>query len=333
MLSFIVFNKLQPRLPRNQVMQQLDRSFCLGVVRIEDSALGRDYSVALDFLSFLLTNSAKPRAKDIRDLVLMSDDWVLLREAWLKNVACADNPFIPGITLSAKLTEAAAVSFEGDQKKLLSFQENVDLLLLEILERLPKTVHGIGGIEACAAMFEPEGLPTRRTPLGIVLEDRGQMETICPDPLVMDYLFYRFTGALKLLWAEDGIRKKSLVNDLPALTRKEDEDYTHACEEEHISSRSMDTLQEREEYKFSECFEYPPHFSRTSLAIHPEGQFIIAGCLAKPNMYYMVPAMRMLFEFLSYVGFLALFGTAVLPFKNGKMEGGEYIFALFLLVS
>lgn len=315
------------------MIQQLDQSFCLGTAQTKKLTIGDGYSVALKFLSFLLTNAAKPRAKDIRDLVLMSDNWVLLKEAWLKNVACTDNPFIPGITLSLKLNEAAAVSFEGDQKKLLSFRENVDLLLLEILERLPKTVHGLGGIEACAAVFEPEGLPIRRTPLGIVLDDRGQMETICPDPLVMDYLFYRFTGALKLLWAEDGIRRKSLISDLLGLAREDDEDFINALETDNEGSRGVNMMPVNYEWNLFMCFKYPPHFSQTSLAIYPEGQFIIVGCLAKPDIYYMVPAMRMLFEIISYLGFIALFSSAILPHEDGDVTKWEIVFSLFLLVS
>lgn len=315
------------------MIEQLDRSFSIGTTRAKDPTRCDDYQAAMSFLSFLLTNSAKPRAKDVRDLVLMFNKWVIVRDAWLKAVACADNPFIAGITLSVKLAEAAAISFEGDQKRLLSFQENVNLLLLEILERLPKTVHGLGGLETCAAVFEPEGLPARRTPLGMVLEDRGQMETICPDPLVMDYLLYRFTGALKGLWVQDGIRRNSPSNELPAMTREGDEDFIHACKEGSSGDRGTRSLRRINESKLFKCFKYPSHFSPGSLAIQPKGQFMIAGGLAKPDIYYIVPVMRMLFEIVAYLGFIFQFSYYVLPHDNGRVTPGELVFSLFLLVS
>lgn len=61
-------------------------------------------------------------------------------------VTSAANPFIPGITLSAVLAEAAKHADEGERKTLIEIREGIDELLLEMFERLPQTVSGFDGV-------------------------------------------------------------------------------------------------------------------------------------------------------------------------------------------
>lgn len=83
-------------------------------------------------------------------------------------------------------------------------QAAVDELLLEVLEHLPRTVGDFEGkMEACSAMFEPEAVvPTHKGavgPLSVVLQSRQQIETYCTTPLVVDYMWRKFTKGVPSL--------------------------------------------------------------------------------------------------------------------------------------
>ncbi|CAN0295884.1 unnamed protein product [Ectocarpus sp. 12 AP-2014] len=147
---------------------------------------------AIDVLSCFLEYPAVLDPKDVVNLSRYAPEgWI--RTCFLDTVAYVENPFVAGITLSVSLAEAAVVAPQGERRKLLSVQTKLDNLLLEVLERLPQTVHGfgLGGMEICQALFEPsvsvEGAREGLGPLRMILRNRGHMETFATQPLIVDF--------------------------------------------------------------------------------------------------------------------------------------------------
>ena len=132
-----------------------------------------------------------------------SDEW--LRVCFVETVVSADNPFVPGMTLSVAVAKAASRAPEGDRKKLESLQREVDTLLVEVLERLPQTVRAFhGGMVGCCSVFEP-GCPSAMAgdrgreslgPLQMALTDRRLVEKFLTRPLLLDFQDRRFTHGL-----------------------------------------------------------------------------------------------------------------------------------------
>ena len=90
----------------------------------------------------------------------------------------------------------------------------MDELLLEVLEHLPQTVRGFEGqMKACSAVFEPETVISRHKgtvgPLNVALRKRRQMDTYCTTPLVLDFMWRKFTKGLPSLRDTEGV----LAND------------------------------------------------------------------------------------------------------------------------
>ena len=120
---------------------------------------GPGYGDGLKTLSSLIANSARPSAADLKHLSrkYASDD--VFKRSCLRAVTSAANPFIPGITLSIRLGEAAKLATEGERRAIREIQSSIDELLLELFERLPRTVGGFEGVAgwgACARMLEPD---------------------------------------------------------------------------------------------------------------------------------------------------------------------------------
>lgn len=258
------------------------------------------------------------------------EDWL---SRWcLHTVVSADNPFIPGMTLSIVLSEGEERASEGDQRILSSVRERVEDLLLEVLERLPKTARGFpGGMDSCSATFEPEGLAHDPRylpgPLTVALQKRRQMGVFCVAPLVMDFLSLVFKKGLP-----DLRDTNSLCGNTGEL--------------QYLCGIGHESLVINQSYLRTGSF-----LQGTSgcggMTILPGAQFIAAGVVAKPRGYYHVPAMRMVLDFLVYVGMLAFFCKFVLLFEDGESideEGaiiyedvaitwGEIVFAVYVLVS
>ncbi|CAN0212826.1 unnamed protein product [Ectocarpus sp. 6 AP-2014] len=309
-----------------------------------------------------------PTMFDTADLIQLSRErsaeW--LRTCFLETVACSDNPFVPGMTLSIAFAKSASVAPEGERRKLLSLQERVDTLLLEILERLPQTVQGFdGGMTGCSAVFEPElsredarGLPG---PLRLALQERQHVQTFCTQPLLTDFLSRRFTYGLP------GLRDtQNILGDRRELTnlarggpgelmsgqkylaldeegrRKEDGRSLDRCllldlqdkigqEGTLLDSRKIiDTL-------LSPCILLQGANcaglwnTAVSLTFLPGAQFTIAGLVGMPDQYYRVPAMRMLLDLAVYLGMLLFFSTVVLFHEDGPLTPGEAAFAFYIL--
>lgn len=70
-----------------------------------------------------------------------------------------------------------------------------------------------------------------------------------------------------------------------------------------------------------------------SPTIVPGVQFVAAGLVAKPGTYYEVPALRMVLDFVIYLGMLIFFSSEVLLHEDGAPAWGEYAFAVYMAVS
>lgn len=285
--------------------------------------------------------------------------------AWLKTcflgaVVSASNPFIPGMHLSVSLAGAAEDAPEGERRNLIPVQQSVDDLLLEVLERLPQTVLGFNEhMRGCSAVFEPEGSKehrkNRRGPLRMALKERQQMETFCTVPLVMDFIYRRFTRGLPGLW--DTGRILNNLNELANLAGGEGDErddnlilgdsdkFRERCEERNLTWRDLRHYHRQYIKELLGKDELLPSLfdlvaflqgadpAFPGLTLLPGAQFIIAGLVAKPNSYYRVPAMRMVFDFLVYLAMLAVFSALVLFHADGALTVGEIFFAWYILVS
>ncbi|CAM9510922.1 unnamed protein product [Scytosiphon promiscuus] len=320
---------------------------------------------AIEVLSCLLHY---PVVFDPEDLIKLSreqsSEW--LRTCFLETVACCDNPFVPGMTLSIAFTKAASKAREGERRKLLSLQGRVDTLLLEVLERLPQTVQGFdGGMSGCSAVFEPEfsiedarGFPG---PLRMALQERQQVQTFCTKPLLTDFLSRRFTHGLP------GLRDtQNVLGD-----RSELVNLARGGPGEWMSGQKYLTLtQEEQEKEDDRCLgrcllldiqdkvgqEGPLFGARkvlstllspcillqgancdglwnnaVGLTFLPGAQFVAAGLVGMPDQYFRVPAMRMMLDLVVYLGMLALFSGVVLFHEDGPVTSGEIAFAFYIL--
>lgn len=86
----------------------------------------------------------------------------------------------------------------------------MDELLVEVLEHLPQTVRGFEGqMKTCSAVFEPEIVITGHNgtagPLSVALQKRQQMETYCTIPLVLNFMWRKFTKGLPSLRDTEGM--------------------------------------------------------------------------------------------------------------------------------
>eukprot|EP00903_Cladosiphon_okamuranus_P009455 g9014.t1 len=152
-------------------------------------------------ISVFFAYGAKVEPRDLIGLaaVLTMEE---LKGVFLGGVACVDNPFIPGVSLSVALTEALKNSAETERPILAALQECVDGLILEILERLPQTIDDFpGGVKGCEDIFEPEiaGIVRDsdfRGPLTLALHERQFSKTLCVASLMHEYMSYRFVAGL-----------------------------------------------------------------------------------------------------------------------------------------
>lgn len=70
-------------------------------------------------------------------------------------LASSKNPLVTGSTLSLEFARDAKTASKGDRQYLLSLQQSVDNLLLDVLAQLPQTVRGFyGGMDGCSALLE-----------------------------------------------------------------------------------------------------------------------------------------------------------------------------------
>ena len=309
-----------------QVQNELDAAFLARKKNYEYAHARHTTSESTlsKILSLLLRHFARPpteflqwAARDVTDE--KEHLWSIVTESLLIGVESASNPLVPGINLSVPLAEAAEGAREGERRKILSLQKRVDEYVLEVLERLPQTIQGFDkGMSQCSALFEPEGprndISGRPGPLRVAFERSHQMESLCAVPLVMDYLSGRFTSGLP-----DMRDSSRVLQDETALLRLAEDD--------------VGGLVLGDTENFLRDFLQGADADEPSVTILPGAQFIIAGLLAKPNIYYGVPAMRMWMDFVVYIMMLCFYSFWVLLQEDGPLTTAEIFFAFYVLVS
>lgn len=311
-------------------------------------------------LSSLLANYARPRAEHVEKLSILHASGNHFKNCCLRAITSAVNPFIPGMQLTVALAQAASEASE-EQRAITDIKASVDALLLEIFERLPRTVRGFGrGMVDCSSMFEPELKASTDEskpvgPLEMMLAKQHQRETFCDVPLVMDYLSRRFTLGLpdlgdtgRFLRDEDELRHLGGgLSEQGALC------FVLGREEASITKREEFLLREEEVDKTILLDGMPARVHPVllgagsllaslksprallqgansyfpSLTVLPGAQFMVCGLVAKPNNYFRVPAMRMAFDLAAYLGMILTLSALVL-FNSSTDQGSRLIGAL-----
>lgn len=177
---------------------------------------------------------------------------------------------------------------------------------------------------ACAALLEPEAQNAQATsmqgPLSLALHCGTRIVTFATSPLGMDYIFQKFTRGLPGLF---------------------DVNYTRMVESPHLDPREEAMGHESLTALSGNCWfgsllmgtaKLLSTDSMCTLAVFPGGHFITTGIIALPNAYYKVPAVRMAFDFIVFVGVLVVFVCEVLLEDDGSVESGEIAFAVIVTV-
>ena len=348
---------------KKQVQDALDASFMSWEYRYQ---LAREYDNAwgeLDHckrvLSMIFKHSARPPKQFLQRIVSKvtgDDGWQIFTERVLSELESARNPLIPGMNVSVALAETAEGAPEGEQRRLKSFQKEVDNYVLKVLEWLPQTVRGVkNGMRQCSALFEPEGPGNnprgRPGPLRVAFERRQHTKSLCAVPLIMDYISRTFTRGLPnmrdsgnvlqdraelIRLAQEGEDGGGLVigvkpgddffrlDDHPAGNQRDLHPLSNELEL-HPAGDSKDSF-------FFRVSLQGANASRRNLTFLPGLQFIVAGILAKPNSYYEVPALRMALDFVIYIIMLWAYSEWVLLSEDGPLTTGEIAFAVYTLV-
>lgn len=178
----------------------------------------------------------------------------------------------------------------------------------------------------CAALLEPELTNTRVAnnggPLSISLHCAHRIVTFATTPLGLDYMFQKFTRGLP--GPGDGARVRMLQS--PQLDLREE-----AKAHESLTAFCRGSWLGRVLTLASKAFA-GDHLCH--ITFMPGVHFIATGIAALPNNYYRVPAVRMLWDLIVYMGVLVLFTKCVLFIEDdGPVEVGEIAFAAFVVVS
>eukprot|EP00752_Nemacystus_decipiens_P018490 g16578.t1 len=301
----------------------------------------------LETLSSVIANSAQPSAEDLKKLS-MNVARAEFTNCCLQAVTSAENPFIPGLTLSIRLGAAAKLASEGQRRTISDTQSRVDELLLEILERLPQTVRGFeGGVDGCTEVFEPKHLRSSNElgdlggPLEMILSEQEQLKTFSKSPLVMDFLSNKFSLGLsdmidtegvladdtqlhylKDVQTGDGGRINLLLGDAvgaflqgagaktPSVTLLPAEGaFLQGAEAKTPSVTLLPAVG---------AFLQGAGAKTPSVTLLPGAQFTVTGVIAAPAEYYRIPAVRMALDFVVYVGVIVALSYFVLFSATGS---------------
>lgn len=262
----------------------------------------------LKMLFSLIANSARPSATALKELSKVRASGAFFKTCCLRAVTSAANPFIPGITLSVRLSEAAKQVGVGERGVFLDTKAGIEDLLLEIFERLPPTVRGFeeqAGMDACTDVLEPRLMSARSesnglgVPLDMIVSEPLQLETFCKVNLVMDFLSRKFTLGLPNLIDTTGL----LRNEDQLRQLQENGLFRYGYEG---GSSDISRFLRQHTVRLVQGVSTPP-----PLTFLPGAQFIVAGMVAAPSNYYQVPAMRMLLDFVVYIGMVAALSSLV----------------------
>ena len=303
-------------------------------------------------LSSLVACSARPSADILKELSEYYDAGDLFKDWCLHAVTSAANPLISGITLSVRLGEVAEQATEGEQGTIADIQSSVNNFLLEIFERLPHTVRGfddVGGVGACANLFEPglvrrEGRKDLGDPLEMVLSIQGQLQAFCKVPLVMNYLSSKFTLGLPDMSDTTGVLRNA--QELEHLANGQTDGKNNSLVLDGWDSKDLPWFEQYDTHS-SRMWHSPREFVKLfiillfrvlkdpgaflqaagadtpNLVYFPGAQFVIAGVVGAPCNYYRVPAMRMALDFVVYLGMIAALSYFVLFHGTTGVASGK----------
>lgn len=261
-----------------------------------------------------------------------------LKECFLGAVSSAANPFIPGMALSAALSDAVMKSRENEQRVLSALRDGLDELLLEVLERLPQSIRAfVGGIDGCAVVFEPEttgALPEGfRGPLRIALEEPQYTENLCVAPLVFEYLSFKFASGLPdAKDTSDIVGPFTDSSEAPSTPqdRRRKFLYSRGMVADTVLGRSMQGIGLTGPGRDLALASMDSFFSVT---IFPGIQFIAVGILTRPMEYYKVPALRMVFDFAVHIFVLSMYTALVVGVDGTTFDTTEILLTVQVMVS
>ncbi|CAM9399535.1 unnamed protein product [Ectocarpus sp. 12 AP-2014] len=295
----------------------MDGAFSYKATDVPESFHADDFKM----LFSLIANSARPSASELKELSRKAASGDVFKRCCLRAVTSAANPFIPGVTLSIRLSEAAKQASEGERRALFDTKSSIDEMLLEMFERLPQTVRGFeeqAGTDSCTHVLEPELMRAKSGsndlggPLDMIISDPLQLETFCKVPLIMDFLSSKFTLGLPDLMDSAGLLKNEhqlwyLEED--GLFRDE-----HGFGLDGIPVALLEALLKGVRQGIWD--------NTPTLTFLPGAQFIVAAMVAAPTKYYEVPAMKMLLDFVVYVGMVAALSSFVLFHSTTESDSG-----------
>ena len=319
-----------------------------------------------DVLSVLMAYGARPSPESLIGLS-RNLPYKEFRDCCLEAVRSADNPFVPGMTLSVELWNAAEGAGDGEKRRLIDAQTEVDAELLNRFDHLSPTVRGfVGHMAGCSQVFEPErrGLANASKPLELALHGRKQREKFCTVPLVMDFLSRRFTHGLpnlrdtkgvlddgEELWrlgrgAETGhnlilgklrerIDKAAVTSDFGKATMAHNETRLSRplVTETYVHAVILGRRSWLASLTSPGALLQGANARFPGLSILPGAQFYVAGLADRPSSFYRVPAMRMVLDLAAYLGMLAGFVSVVLFLEDGELTRGDFAVLVYVVVS
>lgn len=290
----------------------------------------------LQEMSVLLQHGINPGKENLVRLCRsFQHDLDLLQTCFGDAMVSACNIFIPGMTLSIALADAADSAVEGERRDIQHLQKGVDDLLMEVLEYLPRTVNGFpGGLRECTTMLEPEDsgvlLCEIEGPLALALRRRQHMKKFCVAPLLLDFMDRNFSLGLPRLRSKvyKSETKKSGGDDAARIGDEvESKGFLDVIDVDTMAANHLEVT-----LPFGNIGRMLQGYG-DGAGLLPGGQFILTGLIAKPCMYYAVPAMRMVLDVVLYLAMLVLFGIALVFQDFKELTPGEIAFAIYIVVS
>lgn len=131
----------------SQMIPSIEGSLPFAILKVLGKSGTPQDENALDVLASLLKHGAWPTPRQLF-LVVSNVGFEPSQKCFLDAVCLAQNPFLVGMILSLQLADAGEFGNEGHQLVAARLQNEVEKLVLEIFERLPKTVNGFQEVDA-----------------------------------------------------------------------------------------------------------------------------------------------------------------------------------------
>ncbi|CAM9782826.1 unnamed protein product [Scytosiphon promiscuus] len=279
-------------------------------------------------LSSLMANSARPSVAALRRLSLQDQSGNHFKKCCLRAVTSARNPFIPGITLSIRLGEAAEMAAEGEKRTIKDIQSSIESLLLKILERLPQTVSGfedVAGKGACAQMLQPRltgldaadrSIGLKGGPLEMILAEPRQLGIFGTVPLVMNFLSREFRLGLPDV-------KVDIGSVLPGVRGQQTAEDVH--EGWNDTAYMKDNGLVLSSILHDWWYKVSVDGGVDTVYFFHAADFILSSMIGAPTEYYRVPVMRMALDFVVYLGMVIALSYFVLFHSTAGTLGSDGI--------